>query len=86
MSGLKFAAAGSGFRTITVEHVDERSAGALAGMEAGDQIEAIDNVSAEGLSIEAIKRLMSQDGSTHLMRLRRGTELIQVSIVLHRVI
>jgi C-terminal processing protease CtpA/Prc len=86
MSGARLAALGPDFRTIMVESVTEGSAASESGLAPGDRIETVDDKTARDLSLQQIKQMFKQDGSQYLLGVRRGKDLIRLTIKIQRLI
>jgi hypothetical protein len=86
MSGAALAARGPDFKTIAVESVSGGSAAADAGLMPGDTIEGVDEARADTLGLDRVKQMFKQDGSRHSLSVRRGTQLISMTITIHRLI
>jgi len=84
MSGAALAARGPEFKTIGVKSVSVGSAAADAGLMPGDTIEGVDDSKAETLGLDRIRQMFRQDGSRHSLAVRRGTQLVNVTLAIHR--
>jgi hypothetical protein len=84
MSGAALAGHGPDFKTIAVERVSGGSAAADAGLMPGDTIEGVDDSSAETLGLDRVRQMFRQDGSQHSLAVRRGTQLVNVTLTIHR--
>jgi hypothetical protein len=84
MSGAVLAAGGPEFKTIAVESVSGGSAAAEAGLMPGDTIEGVDASRAETLGLDGIRQMFRQDGSRHSLAVRRGTQLVDLTLTIHR--
>ena len=86
MSGATLAALGPDFTRITVESVTEGSAASESGLQPRDTIETVDDKTARDLSLRQIKQWFKQDGSEYLLGVRRGKDLIHLTIKIQRLI
>lgn len=84
MSGAVLAARGPDFKTIAVESVGDGLAAAEAGLLPGDTIEGVDDSRAETLGLDRIRQMFKQDGSRHSLAVRRGTQVVNVTLTIHR--
>jgi hypothetical protein len=84
MSGLTLNRAAPEFQDVTIEFVDAGSIAERGGVRAGDVIETIDSSSAASLSLDAIRRMFRQDRASHVLRIRRGAESIDIKLQLSR--
>ena len=82
MSGLALATAADG--VVQVLRVEEASAGAEAGIRAGDRLLSIDGRSAPELSLEAIRGMLMQHGETRLLVVQRDGRELSLPITLRR--
>jgi hypothetical protein len=86
MSGLTLSEAGADFRSVTVDGMDADSAAAEAGINVGDVIETIDSQSTASMTLDEVRRLLKQDGAELVLGVRRGMDVTQLTILLHRLI
>jgi hypothetical protein len=86
MSGLTLSGGGPDFRSVTVDGIDADSAAAEAGIKVGDVIETIDTRTAASMTLEEVRRLLKQDGAKLVLGVRRGMDVTQYTIMLHRLI
>jgi predicted aspartyl protease len=86
MSGIQLWAQGKDFKTISVQSVRDGSPSFEAGIKENDTIETVDNKAAGDLGLEKLDRMFKQDGSQYSIGIRRGGELVTVTIKLRRAI
>jgi hypothetical protein len=86
MSGLTLSEGGADFRTVMVDGVDAGSAAAKAGVKVGDIIETIDSQNTASLTLDEVRRLLKQDGAKLVLGVKRGMDVTQLTILLHRLI
>ena len=81
MSGLALTSSDGGIRVFRVE---EDSAGAEAGIIAGDRLLSIDGMDASALSLEAIRAKLMQHGETRNLVVKRGAVELSLPVTLRR--
>lgn len=86
MSGLTLFGGGPNFRAVTVDGMDAGSAAVEAGIEVGDVIETIDSQNTASMTLEEVRQLLKQNGAELVLGVRRGNDVTQRTIVLHRLI
>jgi hypothetical protein len=86
MSGLTLSEAGANFRTVTIDRIDPHSAGAEAGLVVGDVIETIDARATSSMTLDSVQRLLRQDDRKYVLGVKRGTNSLELTIRLHRII
>jgi len=86
MSGILLIAEGADFRTFKVKKVIEDSPAIAAGLREGDIISAIDNKSASNLTLEQVRQMFKQKGSSYRLTVERSEQKIQTKIKLRRLI
>lgn len=84
-SGVALRAKGSDFRTFVVHEVLEQSPATDAGIEAGDIIAAIDGTPAASFTLSAIAEMFEKPG-TYALTIRRGDQIIKVTLAPKRLI
>lgn len=86
MSGIQLAAHDKDFKTITVLSVRTGSPAADAGIVQDDVIETVDNKAAGDLGLAQIQRMFRQDGGQYVLGVRRGKDLVKLTLKVHRLI
>lgn len=86
MSGIQLWAQGKDFKTVSVRSVRDGSPASEAGIKENDVIETVDDKAAGDLSLEKLDRMFKQDGSQYSLGIRRGGNLVAVTIKLRRAI
>lgn len=86
MSGLTLSGRGAHFRTITVDNIATSSAAAKAGLEVADVIENVNGQSTASMTLEEVVNLFKQDGGQFLLGVRRGPEVVQLTMRTYRLI
>lgn len=86
MSGATLVAPGPDFGIVTVESVRDGSAASEAGLKPLDLIETVDDKTVRDFSLQQIKQLFMQDGAQYVLGVRRGKEVINLTIRIHRLI
>ena len=83
-SGLILTARGADYRNFTVDYVVPHSPAADAGIQARDQILAIDGRPTVELMLPEIRRALAVDGAARQLRLLRGADTVSVTVNLRR--
>lgn len=86
MSGAVLVAHGPDFKTVTVESVHDDSAAAEGGLKPGDMIETVDDKKSGNLTLRQIKYLFKQDSGQYSFGIRRGNDVVRLTIKLPRLI
>jgi hypothetical protein len=86
MSGISFRAYGNHFRTFRVYQVLKDSPAVEAGIRVGDELVAVDDVAASGLTLEQINQMLKVQGREYKLRIKRGTQARSVTIKTRRMI
>jgi hypothetical protein len=76
-SGMKVKRDG---RSIVVDTVDPKSQAGDAGLQVGDRILASDGRGLAGPDLTAFRRSLRQDGRTHLLRIGRGDQVLDLQL------
>ena len=87
MSGLEIRAEGKDLRSYVVNHVQEKSPAADAGLEEGDQLLYIDDHSATELNVSEIYKLMQLGDGKHIeLLVKRNGNIFFTKLTLRRMI
>ena len=87
MSGLEIRAEGKDLRSYVVNHVQEKSPAADAGLEEGDQLLFIDDHSATELNVSEIYKLMQLGDGKHIeLLVKRNGNIFFTKLTLRRMI
>jgi predicted aspartyl protease len=86
MSGIQLWAQGKDFKTISVQSVRDGSPAFEAGIKENDIIETVGNKIAGDLRLEELDRMFKQDGTQYSLGIRRGGNLVTLTIKLRRAI
>jgi len=86
MSGIEFDSGGDNCRVFKVTSIAEKSPAAETGIQAGDEIVAIDGQAAGQFTSSEIYKLFMIEGAEHVLRLRRANESLTVRIKLRRLL
>lgn len=86
MSGATFVFQGSDFSVLTVDSVMTNTPAAEAGLVPGDIVAAIDGEPASEYNAKRLRRMLKQDGASHLFEIKRSTNVMQIRIKLRRLI
>lgn len=79
-SGLRIHAEGPGFHKFVVGRVLPQSPAAEAGIEPGDIIESIDNLSAEGMTLTEIRDTLCRSKASYSLGIARGNRHPRVAL------
>ena len=79
LSGLEIVAEPPRFRTYVVNHVEENSPAAAAGVQEEDTIVAVDGQPTSRLSLRELRRVFTQPGE-HAITVKRGSKTIRLHI------
>jgi hypothetical protein len=82
MSGLTLIAIPPAFRTFEVARVTEKSPAAEAGVAVGDMIEQADGNPASEYTLDDLRALLRQPGTSHTLKLLRNGKTINVTLSL----
>lgn len=85
-SGMTLLAKGDDLRSFEVQAVEPGSPAAETGVQAGDIVERIDGGPAARYDLSDIKLILSQDGTAHALTLRRGTQHLDVTPKLRKLL
>jgi hypothetical protein len=74
LAGMGIFAVAPEFRSFRITHVDEGSAAAAAGLQAGDLIEEVDGRPADEMPLYYLRDLFKLPGAAYTLTIRRGDE------------
>ncbi len=82
-SGIRLRAAGADLREYVVTGVVDDSPAAKAGLQAGDRLMEIQGKPAGLFCLGEILDILRRDGGTEVIRIQRGSQLLEMSLALH---
>lgn len=85
-SGIRLRSTGVDFHDFVVAGVVEDSPAAQAKLQEGDRLIEIGGRPAKTLSLGEILDILKHDGSTTILKIQRGTQLVEVSLELRQLI
>ena len=80
MSGGSLIATGPDFKVFVIEHVVANSPMFEAGLRAGDIITSINGKPAEAYTLDDIREMFKRDGQQYKLDVKRGSELLNVTV------
>ena len=86
MSGFELVAEGEGLKTLTINEVLANSPAADAGLQEEDELTAIDGRPVTEFSLEQIRQMLKQEGKEYVLKLKRGSQTLQVRLKMRRLI
>ena len=86
MSGFELVAEGQGLKTLTINEVLANSPAAEAGLQEEDELIAIDGRPVTEFSLEQIRQMLKQEGKEYVLKLKRGSQALQVKLKTRRLI
>jgi hypothetical protein len=86
MSGFELVAEGEGLKTLTINEVLANSPAAEAGLQEEDELIAIDGRPVTEFSLEQIRQMLKQEGKEYVLKLKRGSQALQVKLKMRRLI
>jgi PDZ domain/Aspartyl protease len=86
MSGFELVAEGADLKTLTINEVLANSPAAEAGLQEEDELIAIDGRPVTELSLEQIRQMLKQEGKEYVLKLKRGSQALQVKLKTRRLI
>jgi hypothetical protein len=86
MSGFEFVAEGEGLKTLTINEVLANSPAAEAGLQEEDELIAIDGRPVTEFSLEQIRQMLKHEGKEYVLKLKRGSQALQVKLKTRRLI
>jgi hypothetical protein len=86
MSGFELVAEGEGLKTLTINEVLANSPAAEAGLQEEDELTTINGRSVTEFSLEQIRQMLKQEGKEYLLKLKRGSQTLEVKLKTRRLI
>ena len=86
MSGASLGAGGPDFKVFTVEHILENSPMFESGVREEDVIIAINGRPASEYTLDQLRQMLKKDGQEYQLSIQRGTQKLQLKVVLRRLI
>ncbi len=86
MSGFELVAEGEGLKTLTINEVLANSPAAEAGLQEEDELTAINGLAVTEFSMEQIRQMLKQEGKEYVLKLKRGSQALQVKLKTRRLI
>lgn len=86
MSGFELVAEGEGLKTLTINEVLANSPATEAGLQEEDELVAIDGRPVTEFSLEQIRQMLKQEGKDYVLKLKRGSQALQVKLKTRRLI
>jgi len=79
-SGLRIHADGPEFRRFVVTRIVPQSPAAEAGIEAGDVIESLSNLSAQNLTLTELRKMLRRPEARYSISIERGNKQLRIAI------
>jgi C-terminal processing protease CtpA/Prc len=86
MSGFELVAEGADLKTLTINEVLANSPAAEAGLQEEDELTAINGRPVIEFSLEQIRQMLKQDGKEYVLKLKRGSQTLEVKLKMRRLI
>ena len=86
MSGFELVAEGEGLKRLTINEVLTNSPAAEAGLQEEDELTAINGRSVTEFSLEQIRQMLKQEGKEYVLKLKRGSQTLEVKLKMRRLI
>ena len=86
MSGFELVAEDEGLKTLTINEVLANSPAAEAGLQEEDELIAFDGRPVTEFSLEQIRQMLKQEGKEYVLKLKRGSQALQVKLKTRRLI
>ncbi|SRR6266403_166998 len=86
MSGFELVAEGADLKTLTINEVLANSPAAEAGLQEEDELIAINRRPVTEFSLEQIRQMLKQEGKEYFLKLKRGSQTLQVRLKMRRLI
>ncbi|MBD0373356.1 MAG: aspartyl protease family protein [Pyrinomonadaceae bacterium] len=82
--GATFTSDGPDFKIFRVTGVGANSPAKRAGLQTGDIITALDSVPAINLTIGQLRKIFTEDGTTHTLKVQRKNEELKIPVTIER--
>lgn len=86
MSGMFLVSSGASFKTFKVFRVATESPAAMAGIQKGDIIVAVNNQSSDRFTLSQIRDLFKQKGKKLILKIQRGDQVHKITLILKKMI
>ena len=86
MSGFELVAEGADLKTLTINEVLANSPAAEAGLQEEDELIAINRRPVTEFSLEQIRQMLKREGKEYFLKLKRGSQTLQVRLKMRRLI
>jgi hypothetical protein len=86
MSGFELVAEGADLKTLTINEVLANSPAAEAGLQEEDELTAINGRPVIEFSLEQIRQMLKQEGKEYVLKLKRGSQTLEVKLKMRRLI
>ncbi len=86
MGGFELVAEGADLKTLTINEVLANSPAAEAGLQEEDELTAINGRPVTEFSLEQIRKMLKQEGKEYVLKLKRGSQTLQVRLKMRRLI
>src|SRR6266404_2523413 len=86
MGGFELVAEGADLKTLTINEVLANSPAAEAGLQEEDELTAINGRLVTEFSLEQIRQMLKQEGKEYVLKLKRGSQALQVKLKTRRLI
>jgi hypothetical protein len=86
MSGFELVAEGADLKTLTINEVLANSPAAEAGLQEEDELISIHGQPVTEFSLEQIRQMLKREGKQYFLKLKRGSQTLQVKLKLRRLI
>ena len=86
MSGFELVAEGADLKTLTINEVLANSPAAEAGLQEEDELIAINRRPVTEFSLEQIRQMLKREGKEYSLKLKRGSQTLQVRLKMRRLI
>lgn len=82
--GATFASEGADFKIFRVTGVGANSPAGRAGLQTGDVITAVDSTPASNLTLGQLRKIFTEDGTTHTLKVQRKNEELKIPVTVER--
>jgi hypothetical protein len=86
MSGFELVAEGESLKTLTINEIIANSPAAEAGLQEEDELIAIDGRPVTEFSLAQIRHMLKQEGKEYVLKLKRGSQMLQAKLKTRRLI